>query len=54
MGLELTLWTNRLDDIKEILANAEKQTEELRASYEKTELDLQQTETKVTERAAQG
>ena len=54
MGLELTLWTNRLDAIKEILANAEKQTEELRASYEKTELDLQQTETKVTELSAQG
>ena len=54
MGLELTLWTNRLDAIKEILANAEKQTEELRASYEKTELDLQQTETKVMELSAQG
>ena len=54
MGLELTLWTNRLDAIKEILANAEKQTEEFRASYEKTELDLQQTETKVTELSAQG
>ena len=54
MGLELTLWTDRLDAIKEILANAEKQTEELRESYGNTERELQQTETKITDLTSQG
>ena len=54
MGLELTLWTDRLDAIKEILANAEKQTEELRESYGNTERELQQTETRITDLTSQG
>lgn len=51
-GLEITLWINRLDKIKEILVSAEQQTAELKNSYENTERDLEKTESRITELSA--